>query len=237
MKKFYSSATITPSEQGWILHLDGKLVKTPEKAVLTISEHHLAEEIRREWECQDETIIPHTMPMTQMMMTVIDHITPNRDKLQNEILNYIDTDLICYFTDDPEIYATAQKDSWTPFLEWIEGSFGMPPITTNGLLPLFQPKALHQSINDHVRKLDDPSFGCLYQITTMTGSIFLGLAFVESSFSNKEIYNAALVEDLIKDKIYLADTYGLSPDQEKKRKILEEELENCRKLLNLRDQT
>jgi len=224
--------TTSPTDHGWNLHLDGKQVKTPEKSDLIFPTQNLATIARNEWKDQKETILPDTMPVTQMMMTVIDRVTPNRAKLQNEILDYIDTDLICYFTDEPEIYATAQMDAWQPVLEWIKSLYGTKPLTTSGLAALSQPENLRGAITTYVNKLDDLAFACLYRIVSATGSLFLGLAFLEKAFTNDEIFHATLVEDLIKDTIYLADAYGLSPDQEKKRKQLKSEIEDCKIFLN-----
>lgn len=233
MKQFYKHATILQTPDGWALHLDGKPVRTPNKQILLIPAEKLAIHIAAEWNAQGEDIKPDAMPTNQIMMTIQDRVAPNRKKLETEILGFINTDLICYPASEPEIYAENQEKSWKSFRDYIETEFKSPLQTTTGLAALTQSPELNTAITTYCEKLDHQHFACLYLVTQATGSLFLALAFLSGKFANDDIFKAALIEDLIKDGIYMADTYGLSPDQERKRKILADELDNCRLFLDL----
>mgnify|MGYP003804967943 FL=1 len=193
----------------------------------------LADHMMQEWAIQKDDIVTETMPVTQMMMTVIDRITPNRSAFQLQILDYLDTDMICYFADDPQAYAEQQKEKWTPFLNWNKNHFGIAVEITTGLTPIKQPEQTHKIIAQHIEKMNDLEFATLYLLTMELGSLFMALAFIGGDFTPEQTFEAALAEDLLKDEIYLADQYGISPDQERKRKILKSELENARLFLSL----
>lgn len=233
MKKFYKTVTTSQSDDGYLVLLDGKKILTPMKADCLVPTENIANHMMQEWASQQETIWPDSMPVTQMMMTVIDRVTPNRQTFEDEILGYLDTDMICYYAEEPKIYAEQQRTKWTPILEWNKSRFAIALETTTGLNVIKQPASTHEIIKNHIHAMNDLVFGTLYLITTATGSLLMSLAFLEDAFTPEEIFEAALAEDLLKDEIYLAEQYGISPDQERKRRILESELKNARLFLSL----
>lgn len=96
MKRFYKHVTCTQADGAFQILLDGRAVKTPDKHLFVPETRALAEAICFEWENQRDEICPETMPLTQWVSTLIDRIRPQRTNLIENILCYIDTDLICY---------------------------------------------------------------------------------------------------------------------------------------------
>ncbi len=234
MKRFYKTVTLGPkSDQGFQLFLDDKPVRTPAKQIFFIPDQTSANVIAKEWESQGEEIIPASMPVSQMTMTLIDRVVPHRAALEEEILNYIDTDLICYRADEPEQYKKAQEEKWNPFVGWFKQKFDLELQTTSGLAPLTQSPEIHQAIKDHVHKLADAPFMAFYLATLGTGSIILALAYQTRSFSNSQVLDAAFAEEKAKDEIYLGHIYGSAPDQEKKYNSLATDLATLEHFLAL----
>ncbi len=224
MKKFYKLVTTNQHGDRWQICLDGKPVKTPVNNALETASYALAEAMVMEWHNQHDTIHPETMPVTQILMTMIDRVIPNRERLEQEILGYIDTDLICYRTDDPEVYAAAQRKAWDPLVKWVEAEFGQTLTTTLELQPITQTIELRSAVTNYVQSLSPEEFTALYIATQGTGSLYMAIAALSGEFSPETLFEAALIEDLTKDGIYLAETYGISTDQERKRAILKREL-------------
>lgn len=217
MKRFYKSVTLgEPTDTGFQLLLDNKPVRTPDKKIFFIPTPELAALIVKEWEDQKEEILPATMPVCQMTMTLIDRVIPHRAALEEEMLGYIDTDLICYRADEPEQYKKAQETKWNPFINWFEETFKLRLQVTSGLSPLTQDPAIHDALAKHVAALNDHQLMAMYLATMGTGSIILALAFQMKAFPNDVILSAAFAEELMKDEIYLGHIYGSAPDQEKK---------------------
>ncbi len=232
MKRFYQSVSLADkSADGYQLLLDNKPVRTPAKQIFFIPSRPLAEVIVKEWEDQKEEILPLTMPVCQMTMTLVDRVIPHRKALEEEMLGYIDTDLICYRTEEPQQYKQAQETQWNPFIVWFEQAFALRLATTTGLSPLTQSPAIHQAIAQHVATLSDGQLMAIYLATMGTGSIILGLAFQMKAFSNETILSAAFAEELLKDEIYLGDIYGTAPDQEKKYQSLRQDLQTLQHFL------
>lgn len=233
MKKFYKSVTIEQHNDGYRLFLDKKPVLTPTKNILSISSENLADAVRGEWQGQGDSILPETMSLSQFAMTLIDRVKPHRALLQAEILGFLDTDLICYYADEPEIYRLAQIEKWQIFHDKFKNIFDYTLKTTSGLSAISQSPEIHQAIEKYVSSLSNDLFLPLYLATVGAGSLVIGLCFVQKEVSVDDVINAAFAEETQKDKIYLSETYGSAPDQERRVKQLREELTQLQRYMDL----
>ena len=234
MKKFYTTVSICPTPEGFYqILLDGKPVKTPARNDVCLSSAAFADAIAAAWRAQNDQIIPDTMPLLQMATTLQDRVISQRPHLEAEALDYLDTDLVCYRADSPETYRQAQEAAWDKFVHWAGGRLGVALQTTTGLHPLVQAQQAHDMLAAAVRGMTDPDFMALYLTTLGTGSVILGLAFVERAFSAADILDAAFAEEKRKDQIYLSEQYGSAPDQEKRYKALESQLAVLQRLREL----
>lgn len=233
MKRFYQNVSLVASPGGYEIHLDGKPVKTPARNTLLTKTRSIAEVMVEEWERQGEHISPDTMPITQLVMTAIDKISLRRVAHEAEILGYLDTDLLCYRAPETEPVGRRQKETWDPVLQWFSKRYGVVLSTTTELIALNQSAVAHQRVREDVQKLNDLRFTLLHLVTTETGSLILGLAFLDRQFEQEAVFQAAMVEDLFRAEIYLEDFYGVSPDQEKRRNKLRAELRGASFFLSL----
>ncbi|MFA7277010.1 MAG: ATP12 family protein [Pseudobdellovibrionaceae bacterium] len=234
MKRFYTQVTVASTDTGYEIHLDGKPVNTPERQRLTSPCHKLADTMAAEWRMQEDEVLPESMPLSQLMMTVIDRVTPNRERLEQEILGYLDTDLIFYRTADPPETGALQQERWDPVLEWFDSSFGVKLKTTTDLMGLKQPASAHERVADIIRKADDLDFAELYLTTTESGSVLLSLAHFMGAITAEDVYAASFVEEDIKYDLYMGDTYGEAPDLEKRRARFRKDMETLTRLRDIK---
>jgi chaperone required for assembly of F1-ATPase len=219
MKKFYHLVAVNHHQDGYVILLDGKILKTKSGRELLCSNSELAHAIMAEWVAQKDEIKPETMPLTQIMVTLLDKIQEEREVIHVELMNYLDTDLVCYRADGPPSYVAAQKAAWDPVLQWFESSFGTKLETTTAIAALTQSEVTHQSVETYVRNLSDEEFVILQIVTAETGSLILALAFLERAITPDDTFRAAQVEELLKSEIHHEDFYGKAPDVEKKQKL------------------
>jgi chaperone required for assembly of F1-ATPase len=241
MKKFYSSVDISPCQTSipdaykdfscFSLLLDGKTVQTPLRQPLILICETIADKVRQEWLAQQVEVKPETMPITQLSMTLQDRVVPYREKLTDEIMGYIHTDLLCYRASEPEDFRLLQHEIWTPFIGYINTKFSYEPITTTGLHHIQQDINFVKTIHDYIQNLDIVSFMAVYLTTIGTGSLMIALAFYDMRFQPDEVMRAVFVEEHYKDKIYMAEKYGAAPDQERREKNLRDELETIKAFL------
>ena len=102
MKRFYTLASTQEKNGQYYITLDGKTVKTQSGHDLGTPSKALAEAIMAEWAAQGEEILPDSMPLTQILNTKIDRVSEQRDVMSKTLLNYLDTDLLCYRANEPE---------------------------------------------------------------------------------------------------------------------------------------
>lgn len=215
MKRFYNNVSVSPVEDGYSIHLDGKPVKTPARQVLMAPTHKLAELIAVEWDAQADTIDPDTMPLTQVMTTAMDCGVADRAAIAEEVLGYLDTDLLCYRAEEPEAIRIRQQERWDPWLIWFEHVSGNRLHTTTGLSALKQPQGAHDYAAKAVRHADDFHFMAIQMTTAISGSLVLALAFVEGVATPDDVFQCAQLEELYRNEFYNEDFYGQAPHQEK----------------------
>ena len=222
--RFYKMVTIAEGDGGWLVHLDGKPVKTPKGTVLSAPYKDVAEAMMREWAAQEKDIQPDTMPMTQIVATALDYISHNRMDVEREVLAYLDTDLVFYRTSEPEVLAQKQKDIWDKWVVWFEGVSGAKMAVTEDLHALKQDRGAHDYLMRRVQGLDVWALTGLYLATGITGSVILALALYDGAIDQDDVFQAAQVEEIYRAALYLPDVYGPDPDIEKKQKSIKKDL-------------
>ncbi len=223
MKRFYKLVSTGQEPGGFSICLDAKPVMTPSGAMLLSPTHSLAEAIAAEWSAQDEVITPDSMPLTQILTTALDRVAGARDDMTAMTLRYLDTDLLCYRTQEPEDLAEKQAASWDPFLDWFVQGYAVLHTTTD-LLALKQPADAHEKVEKAVRALDAAHFTVLQLLTSMTGSLVLALAFVDGRATAEQLFEAIHIEEHHKAGLYNEDFYGTDPQQEKKQELMKRDL-------------
>lgn len=235
MKRFYKHVEAAPESSGYSIRLDGKPVKTPSGKILTSPTEKLAQAIVAEWAAQEMNIVPDSMPLTQILTTALDRVAAHRADMERSVLAYLDTDLLCYRTNQPEEMARRQQEAWQPWLDGFEKKHGVRLETTTGLMALKQPAAAHEKVAHIVRGMDDMRFAAFQLAVSLTGSLVLALALAEGSATAERIYPAITVEEAFKAEIYHEDTYGAAPNQEKAQAALLRDLTAAERFSRLLD--
>ena len=235
MKRFYKLVSTQSSQDGYLITLDGRPVKTALKKEMLAPNEHLANALVVEWSGQQEEINPDSMPLTQILSTKIDRVSHEREAMQKYVFKYLDTDLLCYRTDHPPELQKAQEEMWNPHLEWFAQEYGTPLETTFAITALKQPDTAHEKIRSIIKGLDDDRFTAFQLIVSASGSLVLGLAAINGKLTAEEIYAAMRVEENFKAEIYNEEFYGADPAQEKKDMATQEDLRAAMHYLSLLD--
>lgn len=215
MKKFYKLVSTRAADGGWRIELDGKPVRTPSGAILNAPSETLANLIAQEWIAQDKDILPDTMPLTQLLVTAMDRVRKERPDIQDTVLRYLDTDLLCYRATEPVALVKTEEAARDPWLRWFEKQYGVSLGTTTGLIALRHDDRAHAQAGQVVRALDLWSFTVLQMVVSVTGSLVLALAFVSGHAQDDDLLCALYVEEDYKSDIYNEEFYGRAPHQEK----------------------
>ncbi len=233
MNRFYKMVTTRQGDNGYEILLDGRPVKTPSKSTLATNSSRIADALVLEWAAQEDKIIPDTMPLTQILTTKIDRICVERDAITQTLMKYLNTDLICYRTDFPPELHARQQQAWDPALLWFEKEFGVKLQTTTTLQALTQEKGAHEKVLAHIHAMDADRFTIMQLVSSISGSLILGLMFTSQLISADELFKTIRVEENYHAEIYNEEKYGPDPIEEKKAIAIKKDLIAAEKYLTL----
>lgn len=195
MKRFYKNVEAVSVEGGYEIHLDGRPVKTPNRTDLRLESHALAVEIAKEWQAQKDEIKPAEMHLTRYATSRIDLVTGHREAIVEEILSYIETDLLRYRASFPNDLVAVQAAAWDPWLVWFRDQFGVELPTTEGFDPVPTQPELLVSIRSRLLPLSDWELVGLHAGIKLTGSFVIGIALSKSEINGDEAFETAYLDD------------------------------------------
>ena len=220
MKKFWETIEIkkVSSKEFYIL-LDNKKLKTPLKKELTLSNHLMAKEVLKEWDQRSDIINTDDLVFYGLLSTAIDKVSEEKNSYINDIINFIDTDLICYRADNPIDLVSFQNKHWDPIISLIEKYINTKVSIFKGVMPSQQNSKVHHKVKNLVVELSDIQISVLHRITNLIGSVFLALCILKKDLSNKQAFELSFL-----DELWQAENWGYEEDASTKRKKIRTEL-------------
>ena len=220
MKKFWEKVSIKKiSSDSFCVMLDKRILKTPLKRELVLPNLNLAQEIVKEWDQDSKNINTESMIFYGLISTSLDKIIDNKNLYINDILDYIDTDLICYRAENPKELVELQKNKWDPIIFLIENYIGTKVHVFEGVLPKKQDATVHNRLNNLIHQFDIFEISVLHRITNITGSIFLSLCVFKKDISKNEVFELSFL-----DELWQAENWGFDEETSRKRKEISIEL-------------
>ena len=220
MKKFWKKVSMKKiSSNSFQIMLDERILKTPLKRELVIPNLNLTKEIIKEWDQDSKNINTESMIFYGLISTSLDKIKDNRTLYINDVLDYIDTDLVCYRAENPKELVELQKKKWDPIILLIEKYIDTKVQVFQGILPKKQHVTVHSKLNNLINQLDNFEISALHRITNITGSIFLSLCVLKKDISKNEIFELSFL-----DELWQAENWGYDEETSQKRKEISIEL-------------
>ncbi len=224
-RRFYKTAAVT-DDLG--IALDGRVVKTPFKSKLILPTRALAEAVAAEWEAQGDKVNPATMPFTKLANTAIDRVRPDRARIVGEVIDYANSDLVCYRADKPEALVNRLAGAWDPIIGWARVSLDAPFVVTAGVMHMNQPDAALKAYEAAIAGLNEFELSAYYSIMTMTGSALLAIMLTRGAISPEAVWAAAHA-----DEDYQIEQWGEDDEAAARRKLRHEEFVACCRFLAL----
>ena len=230
MRRFWETvSTVAIADGGgYGVVLDSQSIKTPARHVLCVPTAALAAAIADEWRGQGETVAPATMPQMKFACTAIDRVAAQREAVIDEIAAFAGTDLLCYRADDPPALVDRQTARWQPVLDWAAVRFDAALDSTTGVVPVRQSAATLAAVRHAVAANDDMCLAALHAVTSVAGSVVLGLALVEGRLDAARVSEASLL-----DERFQAERWGEDDEATARRAALADEIANAARFLTL----
>jgi chaperone required for assembly of F1-ATPase len=230
IKRFYREVTFEQRGEGFAVLLDGRLVKTPSKAVLAVPSEKLAEAIAQEWRVQGDHIDPLAMPMTRLANTALDRVMGRENEIVAEMVQYAGSDMLCYRAEHPQMLVALQSQAWDPILAWAADEHGIRLALQEGLMPIAQPDESLARVRTLLASRDRYALTALHNMTTLTGSALLALAHGAGRIDAEEAWRLAHI-----DEDYQISQWGEDAEAMARRAVRWAEMEASARLLALVD--
>lgn len=194
-RRFWTSASAVPAEDGFAVLLDARPLRTPRKAPLVLPTAALAEAVAVEWQAQGETVVPATMPFTRMANSAIDTVASQIDTIAGMVADYGGSDLLCYRAEGPEALVAEQALAWDPLLEWAADALGAPLRVTTGVVHVPQPEASLAALRGQVSGLTPFRLAAFHDLVALSGSLVLALAVTRNRVGVEDAWRVSRIDE------------------------------------------
>ncbi len=195
-KRFWKSAIAEEVDGRFQVLLDGRVVKTPAKQVLSLPTEALSQAIAIEWDAQEDVIDPQSMPLTRLANSALDKVTPQHRAVADLIAEYGGSDLLCYRAERPTDLVERQANQWDPVLAWAAKEHGITLRLQSGVMPIEQPAVSLRQILDLTHALDPFALTAFHELVSLSGSWVLGLAALQDYAPADELWSVACLDEL-----------------------------------------
>ncbi len=220
MKKFWKTVKVKKnSSNSYEILLDKNVLKTPLKKELIIQNSKIAKEISNEWKQDINILDTDAMIFYGIISTSIDKISNNRISYINDILDFVDTDLICYRAEEPKDLVQWQSKNWDPILLNVEKYINNKIDVFKGIMPSKQNKEIKFNITKFLTKFSDLEIITLHRITNITGSVFLSLCILNNDIIKEKAFELSYL-----DELWQAENWGYEKEASKNREKIITEL-------------
>ena len=217
MKRFYKEVSTTDAHG---ILLDGRPVKTPARALLTLPNARLAKAVAAEWAAQGEDIRPQDMPFTGLANAAIDRVGPDHAAFAAGLAQYGETELLCYRADAPPELVARQAQRWDPLLAWAGKAYDVSFTLVTGIMHQPQPMATVMRLGDAVAAAPPFALAALSPIITIGGSLVLGLAVLDEAVLPEDAFALAHLDDLWQVEQWGEDDLALAARAVRRRDFL-----------------
>jgi chaperone required for assembly of F1-ATPase len=193
-QRFYRSAGVGQSPEGFAVVLDDRPVRTPARRLLAAPNRPLAEAIAAEWEAQSDVVDPARMPLTRLANSIIDGVVDAPEPVAAEVANFLGSDLLFYRAAEPAGLVARQAQHWDPVIAWARSALGARFLLAEGVMFVRQPDEALAAARTAIP--NDPwRLGATHAVTTLTGSALLALALAHRLLSVEQAWGAAHVDE------------------------------------------
>jgi len=220
-KRFYKDVAVAAGEGGFVVHLDGKAVKTPGKTSLVLPTERAAQLVADEFAAQGETLDLASMPAYRLANTALDGVANDPQAVLEDILRFSSSDLLCYRAEGPDTLVHRQSEAWDPVIDWARATLGARLNLAEGVIHVEQPREAIAALGVHLNQRAEPlRLAALHVMTSLTGSALLALAVDFGELEAESAWNAAHVDEDFQAEQWGQDAEALARRASRKRDMM-----------------
>ena len=220
MKKFWKIVQVKKKlKNSFDILLDKRILKTPMQKDLIFSNYKIAKETALEWDIDEKEINTENMVFYGLISTAIDKISNDKVSYIDNVLGFINTDLICYRADGPNELVDLQNSSWNPIISFIKKYIDVELKFFIGVMPSKQSLQIFNRLKTLINSFSDIEISALHRMTNLTGSIFISICILKGDVFKNEAFELSFL-----DELYQAKNWGVEKESLDKRNKIAKEL-------------
>ena len=220
MKKFWKIVQVKKKlKNSFEILLDKRILKTPMQKDLIFSNYKIAKETALEWDIDEKEINTENMVFYGLISTAIDKISNDKASYIENVLGFINTDLICYRADGPNELVDLQNSSWNPIISFIKKYIDVELKFFIGVMPSKQSLEIFNRLKTLINSFSDIEISALHRMTNLTGSIFISICILKGDVLKNKAFELSFL-----DELYQAKNWGIEEESLDKRDKIAKEL-------------
>jgi len=213
MKRFWDLAAVAPAPTGFQVLLDGKPVRLPGGAPLTVRPPALAAAIAAEWNAaggaKGGEMSQEDLPLTRLAGTAQEKLADDPRAMIDGLAKYGETDLLCFRAAESRL-AAHEAAAWDPLLDWCAQALGAPLQVATGIIAPGQPKESRAALRRAIAAEDLFGLVALGLLVPAYGSLVLGLAVVRGRLSAAAAFRLSHLEETLQEAFWGEDSQALA---------------------------
>ena len=155
----------------------------------------LAEAVRDEWQGVGPNARMSDLRLASLAAATAD--TALRRHIEQTLLKYADTDLVCYWSADgePLDLRARQAAAWQPMLDWIATAYGAHLRVNRGIVPAPQDESALSKLRTALEGLSAADLVALRLASAAAGSVVIGLGVIRGAWNVDAAHAAATVDE------------------------------------------
>mgnify|MGYP001165070522 CR=1 FL=1 len=191
----YHEVTVVKVREGnYTVNLDGQELQSA-NSVVNFPNETCANEVAKELRQVKDNRSFSNLPMTKRALAAYDRVTPNRNRIDDIVLNIALTDVICYRAMNQPDLSIIEKEKWDPLIKWIDQEFALKFSVAIGVVPILQPKSTISKLKNLIQKYNDLEITAISELAVNTCSLIVTLAMIKRKISVSEASSLVFLEE------------------------------------------
>jgi chaperone required for assembly of F1-ATPase len=213
MKRFWDKASVEATAEGFRVLLDGRPVRLPGGAPLSVGPPALAAAVAAEWNAaggaKGGEMSQEDLPLTRLAGTAQEKLAADPAPMIEGLAKYGETDLLCFRAEDSRL-AAHEAAHWQPLLDWCAEALGAPLTVTTGIIAPEQPASSLAALRRAMAEEDPFGLVALGLLVPAYGSLVLGLAVLRGRLAAAEAFRLSHLGESFQEAFWGEDAEALA---------------------------
>ena len=200
-KNIIEKFDLSLTDKGWFLTIGDEIYLTKNNNKVYVPNENLIEILKLEF--KNYNILQYSkFSLTKILISFADKLPHEKSIFVDELIKYLETDLLFYRVSSPSNLSVAQSEKWDKVIHIFDSIFQTSWNVSTNIMPLKQDSESIQKIKDYLISLDILNLQILTYLLKVTGSCIVTLLCNIKKLDAMEAWETVNLEELWYNKIY-----------------------------------